>query len=269
MREDNYPLAASPEEIRRLRVQAESLADEAAILLDRIGLSAGMSCLDLGCGAGGIVDLMSARVGPSGRVLGVDVEASSLAAARAWADELGLTNVRFEDGSIFDHRLPAASFDLVHLRYVITTIGRHEEVVQAALSLVRPGGVLALEEADGEGIDVFPPHPAFEKLKRVLLGVFERVADPYAARRLYPLLLAAGLEDVDLRVSTARARAQDELADYLPQTVLSVRDAVAKFGLAANNEIDALIAECRAHLEKPDTVSTTSLVFQVWGRKPA
>ena len=270
MREDNYPLAASPEEIRRLRVQAESLTGEAAILLDRIGVAEGMSCLDLGCGAGGIVDLLSARVGPGGRVVGLDVEGYSLAAARAWADELGLGNVEFVEASLFDSVLPPASFDLVHVRYVITTIGRHGEVVRAALALVRPGGVLALQEADGEGIGVFPPHPAFDKLKRALIGVFERVdADPQAGRKLYPLLLAAGLEDVDVRVCTARARAQDDLADYLPQTVLSVRQAMVNFGLLTDAEIDPLIAQCRAHLAQPATLSTTSLVFQAWGRKPA
>ena len=41
MRDDNYPLASNPDEIGRLRVQAETLAGEAAIMLDRIGIEAG------------------------------------------------------------------------------------------------------------------------------------------------------------------------------------------------------------------------------------
>ena len=101
MRDDKYPLVAGPAEIERLRIQAESLSDEAAIMLDSIGIQPGMACLDLGCGAGGITDLLSARVGSTGRVLGVDVEEFSLAAARAWADRLGLANVSFRAGSIF------------------------------------------------------------------------------------------------------------------------------------------------------------------------
>ena len=156
MRDDKYPLVAGPAEIERLRIQAESLSDEAAIMLDSIGIQPGMACLDLGCGAGGITDLLSARVGSTGRVLGVDVEEFSLAAARAWADRLGLANVSFRAGSIFANDLAPESFDLVHLRYVITTIGRHEEVVRSALRLVTPGGTLALQEADGDGIRCFP-----------------------------------------------------------------------------------------------------------------
>ncbi len=268
MRDDNYPLASNPEEINRLRIQTESLADEAAIMLDRIGIEAGMSCLDLGCGAGGITDLLAARVGSNGRVLGVDVDEFSLAAARSWADGLELRGVTFQTGDIFDNDLAPEAFDLVHLRYVITTIGKHEEVVQSALRLVKPGGVLALQEADADGINAYPKSPAFDRLKDVLLSVFIRIgADPFAGRRVFRLLRDAGLSDVDFRVCTARARSDDDLSDYLPQTVLSVREAILKFGLMAETEVDEVVAACRADLADPDTVSTTSTVFQAWGRK--
>ena len=268
MRDDNYPLASNPEEIARLRIQAESLADEAAIMLDRIGIEAGMSCLDLGCGAGGITDLLAARVGPNGRVLGVDVDEFSLAAARSWAEGLELRGVTFQTGSIFANDLAPESFDLVHLRYVITTIGKHQEVVQSALRLVKPGGVLALQEADAEGINGYPKSPAFDRLKDALVSVFIKIgADPFAGRRVFRLLRDAGLSGVDFRACTARARSADDLSDYLPQTVLSVRETILKFGLMAESEIDEAVAACRAHLADPDTISTTSTVFQAWGRK--
>lgn len=268
MRDDNYPLASNPEEIARLRVQAESLAGEAAIMLDRIGIEAGSSCLDLGCGAGGITDLLAARVGPDGRVLGVDVDEFSLAAARAWAEGLGLRGVTFQTGSIFDNDLAPESFDLVHLRYVITTIGKHEEVVRAALRLVKPGGVLALQEADAEGINAYPKSPAFDRLKDLLVSVFVRIgADPFAGRQVFRLLRDAGLREVDFRACTARARGHDDLSDYLPQTVLSVREAILKYGLMKEVEIDEAVAACRAHLADAETISTTSTVFQAWGRK--
>ena len=268
MRDDNYPLASSPDEIDRLRIQAESLAGEAAIMLDRIGVEAGMSCLDLGCGAGGITDLLAARVAPGGRVVGVDVDEFSLAAARSWADGLGLRGVTFRAGDIFDNDLASDSFDLVHLRFVITTIGRHEDVVRSALRLVKPGGALALQEADADGINAYPECPAFDRLKDALLSVFIEIgADPFAGHRAFRLLRDAGLTEVDFRACTARARSDDDLSDYLPQTVLSVRAAILKLGLMTDPEIDAAVAACRAHLADPDTITTTSTVFQAWGRK--
>jgi SAM-dependent methyltransferase len=267
LRDHHYPLESGQDEIARLRVQAESLAGETAVMLDRIGLDKDMSCLDLGCGAGGIVDLLAARTGRGGRVLGIDADGDSLAAARSWVRQRGLENVSFEQRSLFEPG--PETFDFVHLRYVITTIGRHREVIAAALARLKPGGVLAIQEADGDGIAAYPTHPAFESLKTVLLEVFEKVgAAPYAGRQVYGLLQEAGLEDVDFRACTARARNHDALADYLPQTVLSVRQVITQYGLMAEDELNATITACRAHLAQPNTISITSLVFQAWGRKP-
>ena len=125
-----------------------------------------------------------------------------------------------------------------------------------------------MQEADAEGIDAYPKNPAFDRLKDVLLSVFVKIgADPFAGRRAFRLLRDAGLSDVDFRVCAACARADDDLSDYLPQTVLSVRAAILKFGLMTDPEIDAAVAACRAHLVDPNTITTTSTVFQAWGRK--
>ncbi len=58
------------------------------------------------------------------------------------------------------------------------------------------------------------------------------------------------------------------MVDYLPQTVESVRKALLDNELIGETELDRAIAACRRHLEDTDTVSTTYLVAQVWGRKP-
>ena len=102
-------------------------------MLDRIGIETGGRCAELGCGAGGIMDLLSVRVGPPGQVVGLDQQESSLAAAQAWAADLndGLENVSFHQAGILDNDLPAESFDFVHLRFVLTTVGQHAAMVAA------------------------------------------------------------------------------------------------------------------------------------------
>jgi trans-aconitate methyltransferase len=65
----------------RLQRQAEELAADSAALLDRVGRRPGQSAIDLGCGPRGILDLLAGRVGPAGRVVGLD------AAARAHLDD--------------------------------------------------------------------------------------------------------------------------------------------------------------------------------------
>ena len=45
-------------------------------VLDRVGLAAGARCLDAGCGPGETMRQLAQRVGPSGRVVGIDVDAT-------------------------------------------------------------------------------------------------------------------------------------------------------------------------------------------------
>ena len=94
---DRYLLGDSTAEVEHLVNQAEVFADVAAELLDQVGLAAGASAIDVGCGALGILPLLRDRVGPSGRVVGLDREARILDAARKAADQHGLP-VEFVQG---------------------------------------------------------------------------------------------------------------------------------------------------------------------------
>lgn len=69
-----YVMGRTIEEYERLRRQSQVLEPITASVLERAGLSQGMSCLDVGCGPGDIMRLMAERVGPTGRIVGVDVD---------------------------------------------------------------------------------------------------------------------------------------------------------------------------------------------------
>ena len=70
--DDGYVLARTSEEYQRLRRQAQLWEQVTAQALDRVGIGAGMRCLDVGCGPGEVMRLMAGRVGASGRVTGLD-----------------------------------------------------------------------------------------------------------------------------------------------------------------------------------------------------
>jgi SAM-dependent methyltransferase len=268
MSDDAYILKGGEREFQRLRVQAEAFTAEAATMLDRIGVPEAASCLDLGCGVGGIVDLLSTRVGPSGDVLGVDIDPDSIDAAKNWARQRGLENVRFDVADVFDNDLPADAFDLVHCRFVITTIGRGAEVVDAAGRLVKPGGVLCLEEVDGAGFGCYPPNAGVAALQQLLIDMFSVVGDPEAGWKCYGLMQQAGFEGVDFRPCSAGARAGDALTSYLVETANSIREAALQAGIITDKDLDDAIADASEHLARPDVISTMYTVFQVWGRKP-
>ncbi|WP_348240995.1 hypothetical protein, partial [Salmonella enterica] len=62
-------------------------------------------------------------------------------------------------------------------------------------------------------------------------------------------------------------RSTDEIVDYLPSTVESLRGTIVRLGLLTEAEFPAMLAQCRSHLRDPGTVFTMYTVAQVWGRK--
>src|SRR5918993_105316 len=112
-----YPIETRKGEIERLGMQADAIAPDARVLLDRIGVAAGWRCLDLGCGPRGITDLLSEYVGPTGQVVGLDRNEEFLAHGRAHAR----SNVAFRHGEAGDTGMPVGSFDLVHRPFLAGT----------------------------------------------------------------------------------------------------------------------------------------------------
>ena len=263
-RSGNYPIERRQGEIERLRLQAAALAADAAIMLDRIEVGAGWRCLDLGCGPGGITDLLTERVGATGRVVGLDADPVFLEHARR-----RIHRAEFVEGDAYASGLPGGSFDLVHMRFIAGTAGGPERLLAEAMRLARPGGIVALQEPDIATLNCHPPHPAWDRLRSALDAAFTAVgADVRVGQRLFALARHAGLEDVQYRPVLIGVRAVDPMVDYLPSTAESLRAAVIARGLMREPEFDRALAECRAHLADPDTVFTMYTVAQVWGRKP-
>ena len=259
----NYPLERRPGEIQRLLIQGAAMAPDTEVMLNRIGVKEGWSCLDVGCGPLGVTDLLSKRVGATGRVVGLDMDARFLEVARAGAQE----NVTFQQGDAYGSDLPDGSFDLVHMRFVASTTGDPGRLLKEAIRLARPGGIVALQEPDASSLNCYPPHPAWERLKSALLGAFSGVgADVQLAKRLYALVRQTDLEDVQYRTFSLGVRSGDPMADYLPSTVESLRGTVIRLGLLSEGELSDVLAECRDHLRKADTSFTMYTVAQVWGR---
>jgi ubiquinone/menaquinone biosynthesis C-methylase UbiE len=134
-----YALGRDTAEAERLRRQTIELESLAAELLDRVGAAEGQSAIDVGCGPGGILELLAERVGPRGRVVGLEVDPVHVAMARELVAEQGLTNVEVIQADAHTG-LPPASFDVAHARTVLVNVPDPEAVLAEMTRLVRAGG---------------------------------------------------------------------------------------------------------------------------------
>ena len=136
---DQYVLGYRQAEQERLQQQAQQLAHESSWLFDQIAVTRGARVVEIGCGPHGCLDLLSERVGPTGRVVGVERSAEAVALARTLISQRNFRNVDVLEGDARSTGLPRASFDLATSRLVLVNVPQPEQIVAEAAALVRPG----------------------------------------------------------------------------------------------------------------------------------
>jgi ubiquinone/menaquinone biosynthesis C-methylase UbiE len=165
---DPYFLGYRMAEQERLQRQAQDLAHEAEWLFDQIGIPLGGRALEIGCGPQGCLDLLAERVGPHGTVVGVERSEDAVQLAKQFIAEHQLTQVEVRVGDGKATGLPRDSFDLAFARLVLVNIPEPERLVDEMVALVRPGGTVALHEADSVSSLCYPPAPAWTRLQQIL-----------------------------------------------------------------------------------------------------
>ena len=134
--------AADWDQIRALHAPEERVE---AALVAMIGAKPYRNLLDLGTGAGAMLELLAPR---AARAVGVDQSAAMLALARARIDQAGLRHVALRQGDIYAPPVERDAYDLVVIHQVLHFLDDPARALAEAARALMPGGRLVVVDFD-------------------------------------------------------------------------------------------------------------------------
>jgi ubiquinone/menaquinone biosynthesis C-methylase UbiE len=229
--------------------------NSAAYLLP--SLAPGLDLLDVGCGPGNITIDLASRVSP-GRTVGIDAAATIVDAARASADELGVTGVEFRVANVYDLPFDDGSFDVVHAHQVLQHLARPVSALQEMRRVCRPDGVVAARDSDYEAMTWYPETPGISRW----LDMYRAIAranegEPDAGRWLLRWANEAGFSRVTPSASAwCFATPEDRAwwgglwADRVTESALG--EQAVERGLATRSDLAGMADAWRGWAADPD-----------------
>ncbi|GAA3623631.1 methyltransferase domain-containing protein [Kineosporia mesophila] len=164
-------------------------------------LRAGQTVLDIGSGPGTITVDLAQRVAP-GRLTAVERTEDALAHTRAEVQRSGGGPMDLVVGDVHDLPLPSGSFDVVHAHQVLQHVGDPVQALREMIRVCRPGGVVAVRDADYSGFIWYPELPGLDRWRTMYLTTARaNGGEPDAGRHLLAWAHAAGATNVTVSSS--------------------------------------------------------------------
>lgn len=208
-------------------------------LLAETAIPSGARVLDVACGSGIVARLVATRLGPSGRVTGIDVNPGMIAAARRASDEAAVA-IDWQVGSALDLPFADQSFDLVVCQQGLQFFPDRAKGVAEMYRVLAPGGEVCI--ATWRGLDQNPFFAEMERVVRQRTGATAlqmpfSLGDPL---ELATLMQDAGFRDVSVAPFTVTAD-HDQPERYIELQVGAMSAGVVAMQSLTDSERSRLI----------------------------
>ena len=240
-RDATYTLGRTSHETTRLIEQSRIYGESTQRLCKRAGITDGMRVLEIGSGAGDVALTLAELVGPTGEVIGVDVNPSILDTARRRATDAGVRNVEFIAG---DARMLAFAekFDAIVGRFVLMYMADPGRAFSKLITHLKPGGIAAFQEPEYTLYPAFlhPDTPLINQLIKWILDVFEHSgAHLDMGIGLYRAFVDADLPPPTMHLESPIGAAKTWAGyRYMATIFQSLLPLLEKYGLATAEQVD-------------------------------
>ena len=175
-----YDLYALPE-IQRIKQHA----------IEALKLKEGDAALEVGCGLGHDVEIMSPLVGNTGSVIGIDKSNLMLAEASRRSQQ---RNIQFQQGDATNLEFNDNTFSVGYADRLLVSQKQPDKVISELIRVVKPNGIICITDIDVGSIVLYPYHA---KLTHILKMRWEEiVANPYIGRELQYKFKQKGLINI-------------------------------------------------------------------------
>ena len=264
-----YALGSTDAEHERLIRQAARLAPLTERLFREAGIGPGQRVLDLGSGVGDVAMLVARLVGHSGEVVGIERDPRSLDRARARVAEAGLHNVSFiqSDVSQITANKP---FDAAVGRLILMWLPDPVSVLRQLSLLVRPGGVVAFQEASWAPVFAILTHLSLWSASASLMCETMRRsgANPEMGLALYRIFQEAGLPAPTMQMEVPLGDDPDFIR-WMYDVMCSLRPQIQQLNLSLEKlgDFDTLLERLQAEVAASNGVTSWMAVVGAWTRK--
>lgn len=263
MSQPDYVFTSAEDQLELTRLQAiEREFDPASCRrLCATGLATGWRCLEVGPGAGSLMQWMGERVGPSGQVVALDLSTKFLTAQRP-------AHIEVQQGDIRTASLPQGSFDLVHARYVLIHLPDYEIALSRMLDALKPGGWIVLEEPDFSAsrgvVGTAAQLAAMQHINQAIHRMYESRGMDYAlGLTLLPLLQARGLSQLAMENDAPVSAGGSGLAKMMAMSAQQLREKYLATGVVSETDLQHY-GECA---EDPQSRAVYYATVAVTGQK--
>jgi SAM-dependent methyltransferase len=278
-RAQGYVFSGDDADLRRLLVIAEAFTGIARTALARTGVgsgasaSASASAIDCGCGPVGALLVLADLVGPTGRVVGLDMNPAAAAQARALVAALGLGNVEVITGDLneMDPADLGGPFDLAYTRLFLMHQADPVRTLRQIGGALKPGGVaVAQEPLRHPSPRSLPPRDVLHRFWQLAIDVIEGTGvPPFTVENLPESAVAAGLEVEGLDGSVVFDREPGRMAMIYAASFASARDNAIAKGLATAAQLDEIMTGLRDVARDDLRWVSSPLFYDLLLRKPA